>query len=57
MDQRLFRGCRRSLSMWREATGRYCEPPEEEEVERVESDGRSRLGLRAVVARLLRRKG
>jgi hypothetical protein len=43
--------------MWREATGRYCEPPEEEEVERVESDGRSRLGLRAVVARLLRRKG
>jgi hypothetical protein len=34
MHQRIFRGCRRSLCMWREATGKY-QSLENEEAERV----------------------
>jgi hypothetical protein len=48
MHQRIFRGCRRSLTMWRAAIGRYRQPQEEEgeEVERVKTRRLKRLGLR-----------
>jgi hypothetical protein len=34
MQKRIFRGCRLSLGMWREAIGRYRQPREEEVEER-----------------------
>lgn len=45
MHERIFRGCRRSLSMWREAIGRYRRPSEQES-ERVKSRRAKKQGLR-----------
>jgi hypothetical protein len=46
-QQRIFRGCRRSLSMWREAIARYSQPRHEEiegrKPERLEKRGRRRF--------------
>jgi hypothetical protein len=50
MQQRIFRGCRRSLSMWREAIGRYREP-REEEIEDRKSERLKRRDHRRFVRR------
>jgi hypothetical protein len=50
MQQRIFRGCRRSLSMWREAIGRYRQP-REEEIEERKSESLRRRDRRPVIRR------
>ena len=47
MHQRIFRGCRRSLRMWREATGKY-QSQENEEAERVKLRRLKKLTARRV---------
>jgi len=51
VHQRIFRGCRRSFDMWREATGRYHHPQQNEEAERVKSQRLKRLSLRRFLDR------
>lgn len=55
MHQRIFRGCRRSLIMWREAIVRYRQP-QQNEAERVKSQRLKRLGLRGLFDRDDRRR-